>query len=59
MEIKQFVLKLKAKERGFHLVTEEVFKQIPELTSVRVGLLHLFVQHSRHHYLLTNMPIQA
>ena len=46
MEIKQFELELKAKERGFHLVTEEVFKQIPELTSVRVGLLNLFIQHS-------------
>ncbi len=46
MEIKQFELKLKAKERGFHLVTDEVFKQIPELTRVSVGLLHLFIQHS-------------
>ena len=46
MEIKQFEIKLKAKERGFHLVTDEVFKQIPELTRVSVGLLHLFIQHS-------------
>ena len=46
MEIKQFEIKLKAKERGFHLVTDEVFKQIPELARVSVGLLHLFIQHS-------------
>ena len=46
MEIKQFELKLKAKERGFHLVSDEVFKQIPELARVSVGLLHLFIQHS-------------
>ena len=46
MEIKQFEIKRKAKERGFHLVTEEVFRQIPELTIVSLGFLHLFIQHS-------------
>lgn len=35
-----------AKRRGFHLVTDEIVKQIPELSELNVGLLHLFVQHT-------------
>ena len=46
MKTKQFEIILQSKERGFHLVTEEVFGQIPDLDEVRVGLLHLFIQHS-------------
>lgn len=32
--------------RGFHLVTNEVLAQAPDLTNVEVGLLHLFIQHT-------------
>ena len=39
-------LRLKAKSRGFHLVTGEVIDQLPELESVKVGILHLFIQHT-------------
>ena len=46
MKTKQFEIILQSKERGFHLVTEEVLGQIPDLDEVRVGLLHLFIQHS-------------
>ena len=46
MKIKQFEIILQSKERGFHLVTDEVFRQIPDLGKVRIGLLHLFIQHS-------------
>ena len=38
MKIKQFEIILKSKERGFHLVTDEVFGQIPDLDQVRIGL---------------------
>lgn len=37
---------LKEKKRGFHLVTEEILRELVELGEVRVGLLHLFIQHS-------------
>lgn len=37
---------LLAKRRGFHLVTDEVLNQLPELGSLKVGLLHLFIQHT-------------
>jgi secondary thiamine-phosphate synthase enzyme len=37
---------LRARERGFHLVTREVVDALPELRDVRVGLLHLFIRHT-------------
>jgi secondary thiamine-phosphate synthase enzyme len=32
--------------RGFHLITREVLTALPELSELRVGLLHLHVQHT-------------
>jgi secondary thiamine-phosphate synthase enzyme len=32
--------------RGCHLVTEAILRELPELKEVRVGLLHLFLQHT-------------
>ncbi len=32
--------------RGYHLVTGEVLRGLPELRSIAVGLLHLLVQHT-------------
>lgn len=32
--------------RGFHLITREIVQAIPELTRVKVGLLHVFIQHT-------------
>lgn len=37
---------LKARSRGFHLVTEEICRQLPELTRLSVGLAHFFLQHT-------------
>lgn len=37
---------LSPKKRGFHLVTEEVVRCIPEISSLQCGLLHLFLQHT-------------
>lgn len=39
-------LTLKPHPRGFHLITREVVAAMPELGSVRVGLLHVFLQHT-------------
>ncbi|MEF3075877.1 secondary thiamine-phosphate synthase enzyme YjbQ [Methylobacter sp. Wu1] len=38
--------KLKARPRGFHLVTDEVLRAIPELASIRCGLLHILLKHT-------------
>lgn len=32
--------------RGFHLITREVLSAIPELQNVRIGILHVFLQHT-------------
>jgi len=35
-----------ARKRGFHLVTSEILSTIPELLTIRRGLLHLFIKHT-------------
>jgi secondary thiamine-phosphate synthase enzyme len=37
---------LEARPRGFHLVTREVVAELPELEELRIGLAHLFMQHT-------------
>lgn len=35
-----------ARPRGFHLVTREVLESLPEVRETKIGLLHLFLQHT-------------
>ncbi len=42
----QRTLQFSPRRRGFHLVTSEVGRQMPEIEDLRVGLLHLFLQHT-------------
>jgi secondary thiamine-phosphate synthase enzyme len=37
---------LAARPRGFHLISREVVEALPELGQLRVGLLHLLIQHT-------------
>ena len=37
---------LAPRPRGFHLVTRELLAELPELSSVDVGLLHLLIEHT-------------
>lgn len=39
-------IRLSARPRGFHLVTEEVLAGLPELGEISVGILHLLIQHT-------------
>ena len=39
-------IRLKARSRGFHLVTDEILQQLPELHDFRIGILHSFLQHT-------------
>ncbi|MEA2265093.1 MAG: hypothetical protein QOE27_676 [Solirubrobacteraceae bacterium] len=39
-------IRLAARGRGFHLVTDEVLGELPELGSVEVGMLHLLIRHT-------------
>jgi len=42
----QQTVTLKARSRGFHLVTDEILGQLPNLSRVKTGLLHLLLQHT-------------
>ena len=37
---------LPAVRRGLHLITEPILRSLPELPTVRVGVLHVFLQHT-------------
>jgi secondary thiamine-phosphate synthase enzyme len=39
-------VRLPAMPRGFHLVTREVERGVPELSRIGVGLAHVFVRHT-------------
>ena len=39
-------LTLARRGRGCHLVTREVIEALPELKAIRVGMLHVFIQHT-------------
>jgi secondary thiamine-phosphate synthase enzyme len=39
-------LALRPKSRGFHLITPEVQDALSQLRQIRVGLLHVFIQHT-------------
>jgi len=42
----QRTIELPRRRRGFQLITGEVIDALPELRSTKVGLLHVFVQHT-------------
>jgi len=42
----QTVIRLKPRARGFHLVTDEVVRALPDLARFRVGIAHFFLQHT-------------
>jgi secondary thiamine-phosphate synthase enzyme len=44
--IRQAHISLEPRPRGFHLITDEVVSQLPDLDGVDAGLLHLFIQHT-------------
>lgn len=46
MHWSQKIITLKARPRGFHVVTREVIEHLPELNNLEVGFLHLFIQHT-------------
>lgn len=32
--------------RGFHLITDEIVQQLPQLRNIKAGLMHVFMQHT-------------
>ncbi|CCI48186.1 unnamed protein product [Albugo candida] len=39
-------IRLTAPSRGFHLVTSEIERQLPELHGINIGLCNLFIKHT-------------
>jgi secondary thiamine-phosphate synthase enzyme len=37
---------LSPRPRGFHLVTDEIVRALPELAGIEVGLAHVFIRHT-------------
>jgi secondary thiamine-phosphate synthase enzyme len=42
----QATIRLKSRPRGYHLVTSEIVAALPGIARVRIGFLHLFLQHT-------------
>ncbi|WP_407313511.1 secondary thiamine-phosphate synthase enzyme YjbQ [Pseudomonas sp. nanlin1] len=42
----QQLITLRARPRGFHLVTDELVAGLPWLSDCRIGLLHVWLQHT-------------
>ena len=42
----QHEVRLPAVRRGFHIVTDHVVEAVPELSRIRVGLMHVFIMHT-------------
>ena len=34
------------KQKGFHLITDQLINQIPEINKIDIGLLHVFILHT-------------
>jgi secondary thiamine-phosphate synthase enzyme len=39
-------IQLRPRARGFHLVTNEILENLPELNAITVGLLHVHIKHT-------------
>ncbi|GAB4115335.1 MAG: secondary thiamine-phosphate synthase enzyme YjbQ [Sideroxydans sp.] len=37
---------LQPRPRGFHLITDELLRELPELRDFRVGMMNLFIRHT-------------
>jgi len=46
MNISQHNITLKARRRGFHLITDEITRQLSDLHLFTAGLMHIFIRHT-------------
>jgi len=37
---------LTARARGFHLITDEILRQLPELANYKIGLVNILIKHT-------------
>ncbi|MCD8740118.1 secondary thiamine-phosphate synthase enzyme YjbQ [Mucilaginibacter roseus] len=46
MKIYQQHIRLTARRRGFHLITNDVLQALPQLSEIKTGMLQVFIQHT-------------
>lgn len=46
MQIHQYNITLRARPRGFHIITGEVVEQLHDLKTLKTGLAHIFIRHT-------------
>lgn len=39
-------IKLSPKSRGYHIITDEILREVPEIKNIKTGLAHIFIQHT-------------
>lgn len=39
-------IRLRPRARGFHLITDEVLGQLPELSDINIGLMNILIKHT-------------
>ena len=45
-KISQREVRLPAYPRGFHLVTEKIEREVPEIRGINAGIAHIFIKHT-------------
>lgn len=43
---RQKKITLYPKSRGFHIVTDEILSNLPEIKNIQIGIAHIFIQHT-------------
>lgn len=38
-------IQLQAHSRGFHLITNQVIESLPQISNIKIGLLHILLKH--------------
>ena len=46
MKIFQKVIHLEERKRGFHLITNEVTRELTQISEIKSGISHVFIQHT-------------
>jgi len=46
MNLFQKEIMLEQRDRGFHLITDEILGQIPEIKKIKAGLMHILIKHT-------------
>jgi len=39
-------IQLSPKSRGYHIITDEILRELPEIKNIQTGLAHIFIKHT-------------